>query len=241
MTPLEVIRDAQTKKLVGEDGDSGSVELNPGLADEELTDLEQRVPCKLPLEIRELLQVTRGFAGIAADQVDFTGENMFFEQEEVFPHGLPIASDGFGNFWIVDLSPQSEAFGPVYFACHDAPVIPFQSASLAEFLTELFKCVIPPHSSLVNDVHDDRLHDVWGKNPGVVDQTECLQSSDEVIRIFAEELDESFQIIDLRGASPGQGFSWGRYGPNTEVRRYGTSPIFAYKKRKGLLARIFGS
>lgn len=240
MTPLEVIRDAQTKELVDEDGDSASLELNPGLTDEELTDFEQRLPCKLPSEIRELLQATRGFEGIAADQVDFTGDGMYYEQEDVFPHGLPIASDGFGNFWVVDLTP--ETFGPVYFACHDAPVILFQSASLSEFLIELFKCVIPPHSSLINEVHDDCLHNVWETNPGVIDQNEGLQSSDPAIRTFAESLDENFQIIDLRGAAPGQGFSWGRYGPNTEIRRYQVSPIFAYKKRvkKGLLGRIFG-
>lgn len=230
MKPLEVIRDAQTKELVDEDGESVPLELHPGLTNEEIASLEQRLPCQLPLEIRTLLKATRGFDGIAADRVDFTGEGMFYEQEDLFPHGLPIASDGFGNFWVVDLTAESETFGPVYFACHDAPVILFHSATLCEFLTELFKCVIPPHSSLVNEVHDDRLHDVWRKNPGVLNQTESLQSPDPVIRSFAEDLDESFQIIDLREASPGQGFSWGRYGPNTEIRRHGTSPIFAYKK-----------
>ena len=242
MTPLEVIQDAQTKELVDEDGDSVSLELNPGLTNEEITNFEDRLPCKLPSEIRELLQVTRGFEGIAADQVDFTGEDLFYDQEDVFPNGLPIASDGFGNFWVVDLTAESDTFGPVYFACHDAPVILFQSRSLADFLAELFKCLIPPHTSLVNEVHDDRLHNVWGTNPGVIEQTECLASPDVVIRNFAETLDESFQIIDLRGASPGKGFSWGRYGPNTEIRRYGTSPIFAYKKKtkKGIFGRIFG-
>ena len=243
MSPLQVIRDAQSRLLVGECGNKVTIELNPGLMDEEIAGFEERLPCRLPNEIVELLQATRGFAGIAEAEVEFTGKGMLFEAEDIFPHGLPIASDGYGNFWVVDLTPESATFGPVYFACHDPPVILFQSASLADFLAELFKCVVPPHSSLVKEVSGDRLHNVWRKNPGVIEQTECLKSNDEVIRNFAKALDGSFQIIDLRIASPGQGFSWGRYGPMTEIHRCGTYPIFACRKKnlkKGLLRRIFG-
>ena len=35
------------------------------------------------------------------------------------------------------------------------------------------------------------------------------------------ELDDGFQIIDLRRAKPGDGFTWGRCGPSTLVRRFG--------------------
>jgi hypothetical protein len=32
------------------------------------------------------------------EQVDFTGMDLMFEFEAVFPSGLPIAADGYGNF-----------------------------------------------------------------------------------------------------------------------------------------------
>jgi hypothetical protein len=41
-----------------------------------------------------------------ADAVPFVVANgpMSFEAPEAFPSGLPIAGDGFGNFWILDLT-----------------------------------------------------------------------------------------------------------------------------------------
>jgi hypothetical protein len=92
----------------------------------------------------------------------------------------------------------------------------------------------------VDDVHEDRLFQVWRKNPGAHPQQECLQSRDADMRQFAAELDASFQIIDLRKSQVGSGFSWGRYGPKTVVRRFGTLSIFAYQEPPSLLQRIFG-
>ena len=39
------------------------------------------------------------------------------------------------------------------------------------------------------------------------------------------------------------GFSWGRYGPPTDVRRHGFLRLFAYappERKPGLVRRIFG-
>lgn len=238
MTPLELIKDAASKTFISEDGDEFSLELEPGLSQAEADQLEKRLPCPLPTEIRELLAYCKGFSGGAADFVDFTGESCSFAHE-AFPHGLPIAADGFGNFWVVDLLPESDKWGPIYFACHDPPVFLYQSPTLEHFLTELFKCDIPPYESLIDDVHEDRLFNVWGKNPGVRSQQECLESEDAVLRSFAEQLGPKFQIIDMRNVDIGFGFTWGRYGPRTTVRRHGTLPIFAYE-RKGLVGRLFG-
>jgi hypothetical protein len=81
---------------------------------------------------------------------------------------------------------------------------------------------------------------VWKTNPGVLSYEECLNSEDPILSAFARELDESFQMIDLRHAKPGDGFSWGRYGPNTRIRRFGTRAVFAYQKPKSIVARLFG-
>lgn len=239
MTPLDIIREAQTKTLTTEDGDPDALELRPPLSQEELAAFEARLPCKLPPEIRELLLYCSGFTGGAADYVDFAGEYCMFEQKDVFPYGLPIAADGWGNFWIVDLLPTSKAWGPIYFACHDAPVILYQGPSLDHFLIELFKMSVPPYKSLVDDVHEDRLFEVWRKNPEVMSYDACVNSPDDQLKAFAEELDPSFQIIDMRTPEIGFGFSWGRYGAKTVVRRYGHIPIFAYEKRPGFFERLF--
>ena len=101
---------------------------------------------------------------------------------------------------------------------------------------------MPPHKSLVNDVHEDRLFDVWRKNPDVIDQPTAAASSDAALRAFASELPAHFQIVDLRKANPGMGFSWGRYGPRTELRRHDFARIFGYANppKTGLLAKLFG-
>ena len=47
--------------------------------------------------------------------------------EELFPHGLPLAHDGLGNSWIVDVTTESHSWGPIFCSSHDAPVIVYQT------------------------------------------------------------------------------------------------------------------
>ena len=69
-----------------------------------------------------------------------------------------------------------------------------------------------------------------------------MPSPDPDIRAFAAGLDAGFEVIDLRDARIGMGFSWGRYGPNTEVKRFGSQPVFAYRKpeKTNVLSRLLG-
>jgi cell wall assembly regulator SMI1 len=242
MTAIEHIQAAQRAKMVDEDDEPVVLELTPPATSEQMDSIQQQVGQPLPEELRTLLAFCSGIDGGSLDGIDFTGARMSFGQEEIFPSGLPIAADGFGNFWVLDLTPQTTKVAPVFFACHDAPVILYQSADLASFLAEVFRMSTPPHKSLVDDVHEDRLFDVWRKNPGVMDQPAAAVSSDAEVRSFAAGLPEHFQIVDLRRVSPGMGFSWGRYGPRTELRRHGYERIFGYAKppRTGLLAKLFG-
>jgi cell wall assembly regulator SMI1 len=147
MTPVDVLRNAGKRTLVGEDGEPMTFQFQSPMSEAEIAKFEQTIPCPLPATIRELLLYCRGFEGGATDFVDFTGARCDFAHEEVFPNGLPFAADGCGNFWVVDLTPESEAWGPIYFACHDAPVILYQSPGLEHFLTELLKASEPPHKS----------------------------------------------------------------------------------------------
>jgi hypothetical protein len=225
MNPLEVLQNALKSPLVDEDGEKVRLEILSGLTEQQIVEFATDIPCILPAEIRELLAFTQGFSDFA--DVDFTGRNLGgFELPEIFPHGLAIAADGFGNFWVVDLNPESVTWGPIYFVCHDPPVVLYQSPTLDHFLIELFKCVIPPHKSLVNDVHDDRVFNVWRKNPNVWKHEDCAHSSDPQLKAFASELHSTFEIIDMRTPEIGFGFSFGRYGPKTVIKRFGALPIF---------------
>jgi cell wall assembly regulator SMI1 len=227
MTLLEIVKSVLAKP----DGNDVILHLTPGLTEAEIAAFEAGLPCPLPPDIRDLLAFTTGFAAGLADTVDFTGRSCSFEFEPAFPHGLPIASDGYGNFWVVDLMPESKAWAPIYFACHDPPIILFQSPSFEHFLAELFKCETPACSSAIDDVHDDRLYRVWRKNPGVLSYGQCLNSPDAELAAFSRELGRSFEFIDLRNAKIGFGFSWGRYGADTVVKRFGSVPIFGYKRK----------
>ena len=246
-TAVEEIRRAQAMPLPGPGGwgvmrrRNVSLELADGLQPGELAALEAELGVPLPGELRVLLAETSGITGVL-DAIDFTGRGLEFELHEVFPAGLPVAGDGFGNFWVLDLAPERADVAPVFFACHDPPVILYQGPDLAHFLHELFAMYIPPHASAVDDVHEDRPFHVWGTNPGVVDYATAL-AGDEALNAFAVECGERYEFVDLRVPEIGAGFSWGRYGPRTDVRRHGHERLFAYarpEQKPGLLRRLLG-
>jgi len=230
MNAIEHIRAAQHAEWVDEDGEAVAIELAAPITTEQIDSLQSQVGQPLPEELRSLLMFCSGIEGGCLDGLDFTGSRMSFAQEQIFPSGLPIAADGFGNFWVLDITPQTTQVAPVFFACHDPPVVLYQSPDIASFLAEVFRMNTPPHKSLVDDVHEDRLFRVWRTNPGVNSQPIASASSDPAVRSFASGLAEHFQIVDLRSADPGMGFSWGRYGPRTDVRRHGYERIFGYAK-----------
>jgi hypothetical protein len=221
MDSLEAIRRAQATRLVSEDGDEVELELAPGLPRADIEGLADEVGAPLR-ELRTLLERTAAIDGGPLDAIDFTGRSLSFGGEEMFPLGLPIAADGFGNFWVLDLPPDEVETAPVFFACHDPPVVLYQSPNIGDFLHEAFQMLVPPHASAVDDVHEDRRFNVWRENPGTLDHAAAL-AGDEDLRAFATELDDRFTFVDLRSSPVGMGFSWGRFGPRTEIRRHGTS------------------
>jgi hypothetical protein len=241
MTAIEHIKAAQLAKLVDEDGKPMKLKLFPAFEPARMDALQKQVGQPLPGELRAVLSYCSGIDE-CLDGIDFTGASMEFEAKDVFPNGLPIAGDEFGNFWVLDLTPQTIESAPVFFSCHDPPVILYQSENLASFLSEAFRLYTPPYKSLIDDVADDKLFNVWRKNPDVMDQPTGAASTDAQLRSFALGLPSHFQIVDLRKVAPGMGFSWGRYGRRTDVRRFGYERIFAYAKppTTGFFAKLFG-
>src|SRR6266480_3845043 len=173
MSAFEAIRRAQATRLVDEDGDEVEFELAPALPPADIERLADEVGVPLSRELRALLERTAGIDGGPLDTIDFTGRSLSFGLE-TFPSGLPIAGDGFGNFWVLDLTPDDVETAPVFFACHDPPVILYQSSDIGDFLHEAFRMLVPPHASAVNDVHEDRLFNVWRTNPWTLDHSAAL-------------------------------------------------------------------
>jgi cell wall assembly regulator SMI1 len=231
MNPIvELLKRSQGALFVNEDGIEDHFELKPPLTEQELATFEASLPCPLPEDVREVLRFARGFDGVLGG-ISFSGLPGGFELEEILPHAVTLAADGFGNFWVVDLTHESRSWEPIFYACHDAPVVVFQTDSLLHFLQEVIRFGNKPWKSEIDDVHESLSDRVWRENSGVLSFAQCVDSEDRDLKAFAASLDETWQLIDLRSPNLGDGFSWGRYGPKTVNRRFEEKRIFAYQKK----------
>lgn len=231
------------RRFKDEDGEEYELALLPPMSDADIAAIEKRIPCPIPAEIRAVLKVTRGFENGPLESFEIGGlMEGGFGHEEIFPHPFPIAHDGFGNYWVVDLLPGSTSWGPIYYACHDVPAIIYQCASLSEFLDGFVEMAQPPHKGPLNFVHEEASFYVWDREPNATMPT-ALRSADPELRAFAETLDDSWLIVDLRNAKTGDGFAWGlAIRPESEnIKRWKALPIFAYRQKKNFFQRLFGN
>ncbi len=129
------------------------------------------------------------------------------------------------------LTAESKFFGPIYYVCHDPPVIVFQTDSLLHFVREVVRFGNKPWKSEIDDVHEAFSSRIWRENPCVLSLAECLATGDAPLKAFAESLGESWEFADLRNPKLGDGFSWGRYGARTLNKRWGDNRIFACQKK----------
>jgi hypothetical protein len=239
MSLVDVVRSASGMAIEDEDGEVGSLVLSPGLSPAEVESLARSLPCPIPPDVLELLAFSRGFENGPLESVCFAGLQGGFGMNEAFPHPLPIAHDGFGNYWIVDLLPRSVAWGPIFYACHDPAVVVFQCATLEQFINEVLRFANPPHESALNDIHEDGASRIWQTNAGATPVGELRDSPDAAVREFCVSLSDAYFVVDLRSASPGDGFSWGRFGPRTRVHRFKDERLFAYES-KSMWQRLLG-
>jgi hypothetical protein len=234
MSPLiQCLQQLEGTSFVREDGDRTNFRLLPPLSAQELSTFSASLPCPLPPEIGELLAFTRGFSGTWLDEVTFARmpRALGFAFDEIFPHAIALANDGLGNYWVIDLTSESEYWGPIFYACHDAPVIVYQADSLLRFVQQVIRGATDPWKSEISDVYGSLSDRIWSDNPGVLSFEHCVQSADHELKAFAGSLDETWQFIDLRNPVLGDGFSWGRYGARTLVKRFGEKRIFAYQRK----------
>jgi hypothetical protein len=144
---------------------------------------------------------------------------------------------------VLDLLRGTTEWGPVYFACHDPPVIAYQAPTIEAFLRDCVAMPVDDPRSPIDQVHEGGVNRIWRENPGLIPQSGAVASADSSLREFANTLSGDAMIADLRTATRGDGFSWGRHGPRTEIQRFGTERIWAIRRpppKPGFFSRLFG-
>jgi hypothetical protein len=209
----------------------------PALSAAARAEFQRNLGVPLPAEIEELLAYAAGLEYAPLDTVRFAGHDAF--GFEAFPVSVALLPDGFGNSWVVDIHPESGAWGPVFFACHDPAVLVIQAPDLAAFLAQLFDPLQAAPRSALDAVRTDAVNRVWGDDPWLVPAPEARLLPDPIVSSFAQTLSDDFLVADLRARTIGSGFSWGRTGPYDELRRHGVELIFATKRKSpGWLRRL---
>jgi cell wall assembly regulator SMI1 len=234
------------------DGEERTIDLLPGLSSEEIARLEPRFPCRLPEEVRELVACTAGLAvrqgcsiNSPTDEVEL--EELRFLGTNEAPHnsgptGFPcicwpvLAPDGCGNFWTVDLRPDSREWGPIYFICHDPAVCAYQARDLTEFVGQIRELLTDTNnnSPLVR-MRRTAVYNIWADRSATLTHAQAL-ADDAPLAAFAAQIGPAHTYVDLRKAKIGDGFSL-KHEP---ILRHGSERIFAYRTPVSLWNRLFG-
>jgi hypothetical protein len=207
----------------------GQLRLLRPLNDGEIDALEARLSARLPAAARELLAFASGFVWTPFGRVSFVGEDVF-EFHDLLPSGIPLAGDGYGNFWALDVRPDNGAWGTVLFVSHDPPVVVVQARDLDGFVSQVLARTsvegvtvqLPPKMALER---------IWLDNPYVIEIRGARGSPDPLVRTFAHTLPDLFGVVDLRSANEGIGFAWGRDGRRSKIVRYGSELLFGIESR----------
>ena len=237
MTPKEVIENGLKESFKDAKGNVYRLHLKPGLPQTELSELEERLAAPLPKDVRELLAFTSGFSLQPFGEVDFSAEEMF-GLEEILPLGLTIATDGSGNYWVVDIKKGTGEWGPVLFMSHDPPVAVIQAPDLARFIEQVFDLGRHEHKSQLEFVSKTATSRIWSDDPYLLDLGASGIASDPALAEFSNQLPETFRVVDLRALEIGSGFAWGRAGANSGIRRYGSELLFGVEAQKSFFSRL---
>ena len=241
MTALEQLKAILNNRYETEDGDEYQVELKEGLTEEQIDDLAKQLPSGVPNDVRELLKFASGFEFSGLDEITFDGVGQF-GFENIFPHSVQLAGDGYGNFWILDVDNKGN-WGHVYYVCHDPAVVVKHSEGLAEFIKHVDEFGRTGSQSHLDSIHEKTVVNIWSGNNDFIGVGQAKTSSDTTLKSFATKLPDNFVIVDLRNKPNGAGFAWGRFGPNIENSvRHETELLWGFEKakKKGLLSKLFG-
>jgi hypothetical protein len=224
MTPREVL-----ERAAGEPwGRPPQLTLRPPLGNAELRELERRWGAPLAAPMRELLAFASGVEREGFGDIRFAGDPDL-EFPELSPKGVVLARNDAG-FWMADIAPDG-SWGPVFYVCHDPPVVALQARDLAGFLEQALWGPEMQDRSEIASVTGPAIARIWREEPWLASVEVARSSPDATLSEFAAQLAPTFSIADLRTMEPGTGFSWGRGGANAQVKRHGRQLIFAVEMR----------
>jgi hypothetical protein len=231
----------ETLEKAVRDGLSG-FRLKSGLSEREVREFEKRFGVRVSAENRELLLFASGFFYDPFGEVTFLGDNTF-SFPGLSPRGLAVARDGAGNFWVLDVREDSGVWGLVFFVSHDPPVVAVQATNLAQFIRQVLSSGGQDGARELEDVTNNACGRIWDEDPYLIDAVVARRATDPQLSRFAAELPDKYRVADLRTAGAGAGFSWGRNGPDSNVRRFDSELLFAVEPRRqgSFISRILGS
>jgi cell wall assembly regulator SMI1 len=231
MTAKEAIENGLQESFKDAKGNAYQLRLRPGFSQTQVEELEERLAVPLPKEARDLLAFTAGFNFEPFGEVNFSAKEMF-GLEEILPLGLTIATDGAGNDWVIDIKKDTGEWGPVVFMSHDPPVAVIQAPHLAGSIEQVFDLGRPERKSQLDSVSKTAAHRIWSDDPYLLDLGPSRASSDSALAEFSKQLPQTFRVADLRALQIGSGFAWGRGGPNSAIKRYGSELLFGVETKK---------
>jgi hypothetical protein len=162
-------------------------------------------------EVQDLLRVTTGIDLGIRGYIDFLGQYPF-EFTDIFPKGVPLLPDDFGNFWVLDVIDNK--WGGVFFISHDPLALIVQADTLPTFLEQIQKSFYKESINWLQFVKES------ANKP--FDLSFALSKcSDPAISEFAESIPSIATIYDLRLLKVGSGFSF-----SSDVWRYKCELIF---------------
>lgn len=239
-SPREIIEAARSEEFFDHEGKRLVLTVLPGLDPEALRKYEAALGAPLPPEIDDLLHYTRGIEFEPDDGLVFDG-GFSFGMEKILPRAVPLGQDGCGNDWLVEVQP-SGAWGPVFFACHDAPVLVVVAKDVATFIDEYLSVVGRPDSESTV-THEDAMDHICDEEPWGQRAGSLYDDPDETLRTFAQSLSPDDVVFDLREQTVGSGLYWGKHEPDFAMRRCGDALIFARltpPPKPGFFKRLFG-
>ncbi|MFC3809399.1 SMI1/KNR4 family protein [Lacihabitans lacunae] len=235
MEPIDILKSILNNEYETEDGDRYKVELEEGMTESEIKSFVKVLPNNfLDESIKELIRFSKGFNFHGLEDVSF---NAFghFGLEEVFPNSIQLASDGFGNYWVLDIGNNGE-WKEVYFVCHDPAAIVKHSKNISEFIQHVDEFGRLGSESNLDIIHEKIVFDVY---EGKVENHEKSINEFDFPDEFITQLPEDYVIIDLENQPIKSGFNWAKFGPNTRIIRFGDRPIWVLEKKKGFLRKIY--
>lgn len=242
MTPLQQLKMIMHEQYISEEGERYSVQLKPGLNNQQVQKMGASLPGHLPGEIADLLRFTSGFGFYGMEDIVFDAVNVS-GFKNIFPWSVQLTGDGLGNFWVVDIH-STGAWGAVFYVCHDPAVIVKHSRNLAQFIRHIHEYGMEEGASHMARITEQIVPEIWRERSGYQPQTEAARTGDATLKQFAATLPETFLLADLRHQPNGAGFAWGRYDKRLDSTvRYGDELIWAVelKKKKSFFGKLFGS